>query len=64
LSIAPALRAKVQKNLSHPTKKDSYVFITKQTGGYTSDKRFIIDEISYSTEEAIEEYIFIIWLKE
>jgi len=31
------------------------MFITKQTTDITQDRKFILDEISYSTEEAMEE---------
>jgi len=55
LSITSTLQKKIQKNLTQGTKKNSYLFITKQTTDITQDNKFILDEISYSTEEAMEE---------
>jgi len=52
--LTSSLQKKIQKNLSQGAKKDSYLFITKQTADNDPEKKFIIDDISYSLEETEE----------
>lgn len=54
--LTSSLQKKIQKNLSQSAKKDSLIFASSQSSDNEPEKKFIIDEISYSLEESEENY--------